>query len=78
MALCFVGGLYCLTWWATSRSYKELGLAKIKVIQEIGKVLPVALCERGWQAYREQAPRYMPVTNLEGWLPILFSIIYVA
>ena len=43
MALCFVGAPYCLTLRATSRRDRALGLAMFKVIQEIEKVLTVAL-----------------------------------
>ena len=70
----------CVSWWWLVRSYRQLNTAKFKVVGALEERLPaspywcaewVALGEgRDWR-------KYLPLTHLEQWIPVLFGLIYL-
>jgi hypothetical protein len=70
----------CVAWWWIVRSYRQLNSAKFKVVGALEERLPsspfwsaewVALGEgRDWR-------KYLPLTHLEQWIPVLFGLIYL-
>ena len=80
------GLVVCFIWYSLVDSYKDLNRAKFVVIYEIEKQLPAALFRREWdvcglnQKKEKDKPveeRYVPLTKLERWIPVAFSVLYV-
>jgi hypothetical protein len=70
----------CLAWWWLVRSYRQLNSAKFKVIGALEERLPAAPFSRAeWVALGEGEDwrRYLPVTHLEQWIPVLFALVYL-
>lgn len=70
----------CYAWWRLVKSYRQLNTAKYKVIGELEKRLPASpYWSAEWTALGEgkDIKLYVPLTHIENWIPIIFSIIYV-
>ena len=70
----------CLAWYWLVRSYRQLNSAKYAVIGALEERLPASPYWRGeWIALGEgkDPARYLPLTHLEQWIPVLFAAIYV-
>ncbi|SCE65836.1 RipA family octameric membrane protein [Micromonospora saelicesensis] len=67
-------------WYATLRSYRQLNSAKFRVIGALEERLPASPYWRAeWKALKGGADKglYWPMTRLEQWVPIAFSIAYI-
>ena len=76
----FPGILISYFWFRLVRSYRYLHAAKFRVIEAIEERLPFAPYTTEWIALRNEseAHRYIPLTNLEVWIPRCFIGLYVA
>ena len=70
----------CIAWYWLLRSYRQLNAAKYTVIGAIESKLPISPYWRAeWKALGEGKvrSRYLPLTHLEQWVPVLFGVTYV-
>jgi hypothetical protein len=70
----------CAGWWWLVRSYRQLNSAKFKVIGALEERLPASPYWRAeWTALGEGADwrKYLPLTHLEQWIPVLFGLVYL-
>jgi hypothetical protein len=70
----------CTAWWWLVRSYRLLNGAKYKVIGALEQRLPAALYwQAEWVALGEGKNwrKYLPLTHLEQWIPVLFGLVYL-
>lgn len=74
----FTGLFVCFIWYSLVDSYKDLNTAKFKVIHEMEEQLPVALFRHEWHVcgYGKGKRNYVPLTHLERWVPVAFSVLY--
>jgi hypothetical protein len=74
------GLLVCFIWHSLVESYKDLNAAKFRVIHELEEQLPVALFRYEWHVCGKgkDKDKYVPLTQLERWIPWMFGILYVA
>ena len=86
------GIVFCLSWWAILRSYRDLNAAKFEVILAMEERLPVRVYGDEWQrlktpAAQAQAARrrlaqrlaqYRELGQVERIVPAIFALIYVA
>lgn len=82
----FVGALpivallaLCYVWWRIVRSYRQLNSGKYDVILAIEDLLPLAPYAAEWVALGQgkEPKRYLPLTHIEHWVPILFGFLYL-
>ncbi len=74
-----VGIFIGCTWHQLIKSYRDLNSAKLKIICEIEKKLPLAVYETEW-AYLGQgknSQKYLPFTKIEQIVPWIFVFIHV-
>lgn len=70
----------CLAWFWLIRSYRQLARAKYAVVGQLEKQLPAAPGVSEWTALglgRDPA-RYLPLSSIESWVPLVFAACYVA
>lgn len=70
----------CLTWFVMVRSYRQLNAAKYKVIGALEERLPAFAYSRAeWGSLGEGKDwrAYVPLTDVEQWVPIVFGAAYV-
>jgi hypothetical protein len=70
----------CVAWWWLVRSYRLLNGAKFRVVGLLEERLPAAPYWRAeWTALGEGRDwrKYLPLTHLEQWVPILFGLVYL-
>jgi len=70
----------CVAWWWLVRSYRLLNGAKFKVVGALEERLPASAYWRAeWVALGEGNDwrKYLPLSHLEQWVPILFALVYV-
>jgi hypothetical protein len=70
----------CAAWWWAVRSYRQLNAAKFMVIGALEERLPASAYRRAeWAALGEGKDwhKYLPLTHLEQWIPILFALVYL-
>jgi hypothetical protein len=70
----------CAAWWWLVRSYRQLNTAKFKVVGALEERLPASPYWRAeWAALGEGKDwrKYLPLTHLEQWIPVLFGLVYV-
>jgi hypothetical protein len=71
----------CLAWFWLIRSYRQLNAAKYAVVGALEERLPASPYWRAeWKALGEgnDPSRYLPLTHLEEWIPILFALAYLS
>jgi len=70
---------FALVWWLVLNSYRQLNSAKFKVVHELEARLPAAPYDDEWEkAGRGKDPKiYIPLTKVEGWVPIVFAVGYL-
>jgi hypothetical protein len=71
----------CVAWYWLLRSYRQLNTAKYIVIGAIESKLPISpYWAAEWAALGEgKIPtRYLPLTHIEQWIPLLFGVTYIA
>lgn len=72
--------IFCFVWWWLIRSYRSLNTAKYKVIGDLEKELPKSpYWSMEWKELGEgkDPSKYVPLTAIENWVPILFGFLYV-
>ncbi|MDX3642914.1 hypothetical protein [Streptomyces sp. MB09-02B] len=70
----------CLAWFVIVRSYRQLNSAKWAVIGAFEERLPAYAYSRAeWGALSEGSDwrKYLPLTHVEQWVPIIFSASYI-
>ncbi|TKK89223.1 hypothetical protein FDA94_09775 [Herbidospora galbida] len=70
----------CAAWYVIVRSYRQLNSAKFQVISVFEERLPAFAYSRAeWVALGEGRDwrRYLPLTHVEQWVPLLFAVAYV-
>ena len=70
----------CLAWFWLVRSYRQLNSAKYAVIGAMEERLPASPYWRAeWKALGsgEDPSRYLPLSHLEQWIPMLFAASYL-
>jgi hypothetical protein len=70
----------CTAWWWLVRSYRLLNGAKYEVIGVLEERLPASPFWRAeWTALGEGKDwrKYLPLSHLEQWIPVLFGLVYV-
>ncbi|MFJ3923939.1 hypothetical protein [Streptomyces sp. NPDC090022] len=70
----------CLTWFVMVRSYRQLNAAKFEVIGALEKKLPAFVYSRAeWSLLGEGRDwrRYLPLTHVEQWVPLIFATAYL-
>lgn len=70
----------CAAWWWLVRSYRLLNSAKFEVIGVLEERLPASPFWRAeWTALGEGKDwrKYLPLSHLEQWIPVLFGLVYV-
>ena len=70
----------CFAWFWLIRSYRLLNAAKYAVVGALEERLPASPYWRAeWRALGEgkDPSRYLPLTHLEEWIPILFAVAYL-
>ncbi|MFD8507923.1 hypothetical protein ACFV2L_35130 [Streptomyces sp. NPDC059687] len=70
----------CAAWWAIVRSYRQLNAAKWQVIGLLEERLPAFAYSRAeWILLGEGRDwrRYLPLTHVEQWVPVIFAASYV-
>jgi hypothetical protein len=71
----------CGAWWWLVRSYRQLNTAKFKVVGALEDRLPASAYSRAeWVALGEGEDwrKYLPLTHLEQWVPVLFGLVYLS
>jgi len=78
LAISILGLCLCLAWAANINSYKQLNSLKFKVIHEMEAYLPFPCYDREWQILKEDKHRrrYLRLTAVEQYVPIILSIPY--
>jgi L-asparagine transporter-like permease len=72
------GFLVSLTWHRIITSYRDLNTVKFKVIHELEREMPASLYHYEWHKAEEgQGKVYHPLTHLERWVPLVFTVLYV-
>lgn len=70
----------CAGWWWLVRSYRQLNTAKFLVVGALEERLPASPYWRAeWVALGEGSDwrKYLPLTHLEQWIPVLFGLVYI-
>ena len=70
----------CLAWFWLVRSFRQLAATKYAVLAQLERRLPASPGEAEWAALdagRDPA-RYLPLSEVESWVPGLFALCYVA
>ena len=71
----------CLAWFWLIRSYRQLNAAKYAVVGALEERLPASPYWRAeWKALGEgkDPSRYLPLTHLKEWIPMLFAVAYLS
>jgi hypothetical protein len=71
----------CLAWFWLIRSYRQLNAAKYAGVGALEERLPASPYWRAeWKALGEgkDPARYLPLTHLEEWVPLLFAVAYLS
>jgi 5'-nucleotidase len=73
------GLAFSITWFYIVQSYRRLNSAKLKVLHEIEKNLPLALYKAEWTALGEgrDPNRHRSLTVVEKYAPLIFISIYI-
>jgi len=72
------GVLLCYVWYITIRSYKQLNSGKFHLIGEVESRLPFPFYDEEWKRLGrgKDKTKYIPITHVEQYVPILFAAIY--
>ena len=72
--------LLCISWWMIVRSYRQLNGGKYLIVGEFEKRLPASpYWSAEWKALGEgkDISKYLPITHVENWIPIIFAVLYI-
>lgn len=71
--------LLCLAWWMIVRSYRQLNTGKYLIVGVLEKKLPASPYFAEWKALGEgkDLHKYLPITHVENWIPLIFAILYI-
>jgi hypothetical protein len=81
-----VGMIVSVTWWALTKSYRDLNAAKFKVIMAMEENLEVPIFNHEWAALKESygyrpssiMSRFTQFHVIERLLPPIFAVLYLA
>ncbi|MEK7081524.1 MAG: hypothetical protein AAB888_01000 [Patescibacteria group bacterium] len=75
----FIGVILCITWWYTTRSYKQVNRVKFKILHCLEEQLPFAVFKTEWKVIREPstAPRGYTSETIEPVVPWIFITLYI-
>jgi hypothetical protein len=78
LAIGVFGMLLCYVWYITIRSYKQLNSGKFHLIGEVEARLPFPFYDEEWNKLGrgKDKTKYIPITHVEQYVPILFAAIY--
>jgi hypothetical protein len=78
LAIGVFGMLLCYVWYITIRSYKQLNSGKFHLIGEVEARLPFPFYDEEWNKLGrgKDKTKYIPITHVEQYVPILFALIY--
>lgn len=77
VSISLLGGVLCAIWWSNINSYKQLNMLKFIVIHEMETLLPFACYQREWQTEKETEHKYIRLTMLEKYIPLIMAIPYL-
>ncbi len=73
-----VGILICIIWWASTRGYKLVNLAKFEMLHCIEQNLPLAIYKTEWEVLKNcKYSPYRTLTAVEPIVPWVFGIFYI-
>ncbi len=80
LAVGILGLVVSTSWWAVIRSYRQLNSGKFKVLDELEDEIAFPFFRREWEVLKtgKKQNRYLELTNVESFLPIVFGILFVA
>lgn len=78
IVISLVGILLCVVWFININSYKQLNKLKFTVIHEMEKMLPFACYDREWEIDKGSEKKYVRLTYIENYVPIIMMAPYVA
>ncbi len=78
--LTLLGTIFSILWFLNLKNYKQINSCKFHIIQEVEKYLPINLYKMEWNILtkNKSKKKYVPVSNLEMFLPFIFIITYVS
>ncbi|HEX6873758.1 MAG TPA: hypothetical protein VF163_21875, partial [Micromonosporaceae bacterium] len=81
LAIAVVGTIVSVSWWLLLRNYRDLNRAKFEVINEIERLLPVAIFTEEWRFLKKRqirllGNRYTDLGAVERLLPGVFAGLY--
>ncbi|WP_405368772.1 hypothetical protein [Nonlabens sp. Asnod2-A12] len=68
-----------LIWWWLVKSYRDLNTAKYSILRKLSTKLPSSPWSAEWIELGEgnNIKKYLPLTKLEMYIPMIFSLIYI-
>ncbi len=78
LAIGVFGVLLCYVWYITIRSYRQLNSGKFHLIGEVEARLPFPFYDEEWNKLGrgKDKTKYVPITHVEQYVPLLFAVIY--
>ena len=77
-SISILGLVLCFAWKSNIISYKELSIAKFRVIHEMEKQLAFAPFTKEWEIVRKNNQKYKQITKTETIIPIICLIPFIA
>jgi hypothetical protein len=79
LCVTILGLIICIVWAINLLSYRQLNAGKFKVIHEMESMLPYACYDREWEflGRGEAFSKYVPLTNVEVYVPAIMAIPYI-
>lgn len=74
-----LGILFSIIWCINLINYKNISSCKYNIINEIENMLPIRMFKYEWEKLDtgKNIKKYIPVTDLEKIIPIIFILIYI-
>lgn len=80
LAVAVLGIVLCVVWYINLESYRQLNSGKFKTIHEMEEKLPFPCYDREWEIMNMKGegvkPKFMRLTNVEKFVPMLLAIPY--
>jgi len=78
LSVSVLGIALCFLWYINIRSYRQLNTGKFKIILEMEKYLPFPCYGKEWEILGEgkESRKYLQLTRVEKYIPIILSIPY--
>ncbi len=71
---------FAYMWWRILESYRQLNSGKYQVVHDLEALLPAAPYDDEWDKLGrgEDPKKYTQLTKVEGWVPLVFALGYLA